>query len=68
MSFRAKWPTECMNCDDGIHVNQEVEFDDDRNLQHVICPEDLGLGGKPRPVCPHCFCVIPTSGVCDCRE
>lgn len=68
MSFLAQYPGDCRDCDDPILKGQEVEFDDDRNLLHVICPESIGLGGKPRPVCPACFCEIPFSGVCDCRE
>lgn len=66
--FTAKYRGECRDCDEGIHPGEQVEFDDDRNLLHVICPDDMGIGGVPRPVCPHCFCTIPTSGRCDCRD
>lgn len=64
MSFAAKWPGDCMDCDDGIYKGQIVEFDDARNLHHVVCPESL-LDGKPRPVCPRCFIQLPLTGKCE---
>lgn len=67
MSFRAKYPGDCRNCDEGIVRGQEVEYDDDRNLVHVLCPED-GINGAPLPVCPYCFCQYHPSVGCDCRD
>lgn len=67
MSFTAKWRGDCRDCDDGIFPGEHVEFDDERNLLHVVCPESL-RGGQPKPVCPSCFLELPTTGVCSCRE
>lgn len=64
MSFHAKYRGACDACDDPIHIGQEVEFTYDNHLVHVICPESLGPGGKPRPVCPRCFMELPTTGEC----
>jgi len=58
MPFAAKWPGDCVNCDEGIQPNERVEFNDDRELQHVHCPKDTTVGGQPRPVCPRCFLVM----------
>jgi hypothetical protein len=63
MAFAAKWPGDCRDCDDGIQRGELVEFDDDRNLLHVLCPESL-RGGKPKPVCPGCFLELPVTGRC----
>ena len=61
MSFRAKYPGVCAICDD-----QLVEYNDDEELSHVLCPEDMSsLTGKPRPVCPSCFVQLPLTGKCD---
>lgn len=69
MSFRAKFRGECRDCDEPILPGQEVEYDfDPRGLMHVLCPENVGLGGAPRPVCPHCFCEYPPLLSCECRE
>ena len=69
MSFTAKYRGTCRDCDDPIHPGQEVEMDDERNVFHVpVCPESLSAWGAPRPVCPRCFCEIPTSGVCGVCE
>ena len=62
MAFAAKWPGDCMDCDEGIHVGERVEFDDDRNLRHVLCPDDTDVHGNPKPVCPRCFLVMVRSG------
>jgi hypothetical protein len=67
VSFTAKWPGDCVQCGEEMK-GYEVEYNSANELQHVFCPEDLDMRGKPRPVCPHCFCSIPVSGVCDCRE
>lgn len=63
MAFTAKWPGDCRDCDDGIFPGERVEFDDDRNLLHVTCPESL-RGGKPKPVCPRCFLELSVTGRC----
>lgn len=67
MSFTAKYRGDCRDCDDPILPGQEVEYDFDRVLMHVTCPESLHLGG-PRPLCPVCFMELPVTGLCDCRE
>lgn len=65
MSFEAKWSSgSCVLCDDDILKGQLVEFNDDRDLMHVMCPENLSLG-KPKPVCPRCFIQLPVTGKCD---
>jgi hypothetical protein len=69
VSFRAKYRGECIDCDDPIEVGNLVEFDDDRNLRHVLCEDDRDFRtGRPLPVCPRCFCTIPVSGVCGVCE
>lgn len=68
MSFRVKWRTGCAQCDEDILEGQEAEYNFDNEIQHVVCPESMGAGGKPRQVCPLCFCEIPPIGRCDCRD
>jgi hypothetical protein len=69
VSFTAKFPGDCRDCDAGILPGQEVEFDFDRVLMHVVCPDTLqAVTGKPRPLCPQCFMELPVTGRCDCRE
>jgi hypothetical protein len=64
VSFTAKWSSgECVLCEDDILKGQLVEFNDDRELMHVMCP-DSTLGGKPRPICPRCFMELPVTGEC----
>ena len=64
MSFTAKYRGDCRDCDEGIRPGETVEFDDDRNVLHVVCPDRAGLEGKPRPVCPRCFMELPYSNEC----
>lgn len=64
MSFRARYRSACRDCDEGIHPGQVIDLDDDRSPYHVVCPDDVGLGGKPRPVCPRCFLVLLPNGSC----
>lgn len=55
MSFTARYPgSECVVCEEPIYVGQHVEFNDNRELMHVLCPTSIS-SGKPRPVCPRCF-------------
>lgn len=69
MSFTARFRGACRDCDDDILPGQEVEYDFDRVLMHVVCPDSLQAAtGQPRPLCPHCFLELPTVGECDCRE
>lgn len=68
MSFTAKYRSACRDCDEGIQPGETIELDDDREPYHVVCPDDRALDGKPRPVCPHCFLTLPSTGVCECRE
>lgn len=68
MSFQAKYKGACADCDDPVYVGQEVEYSGDRFIVHVVCPVDAYDTGIPRPVCPHCFMVLPVTGVCECRE
>lgn len=64
MAFRAKYPGECVQCGDDIHVGQMIEYNDDDELQHCLCPESLdSLNGKPKPVCPKCFCEMVRDGL-----
>ena len=65
MAFTAKFPGECRDCGEEIRPGETVEFDDDRNLLHVLCPEDATLYGKPKPVCPSCFVELPKTGRCE---
>lgn len=67
MSFVGKWPGECAQCGEETKGTL-VEYNYDNEIQHVLCPEEQGLHGKPRPVCPQCFCVMPSTGRCDCRD
>lgn len=68
MSFRARYKSPCRDCDEGIQPNELIELDDDRTPYHVVCPEDQRMDGKPAPVCPRCFMVIPVSGICGTCE
>lgn len=68
MAFTAKYRGVCRDCDDPINVGDWVEFDDDRNLLHQVCPEVRGLEGKPRRTCEYCFLTLPSVGPCECRE
>lgn len=67
MAFNAKYRGECIDCDDGIHPGELVEFNDDRDLHHVLCSQDATVGENfrrvPRPVCGRCFCVMVSDGV-----
>lgn len=63
MSFRAKYRGECVLCGDDVVPGQLIEFNDGRETQHVLCPDE-SAGGKPLPVCPRCFCVLPVTGEC----
>ena len=70
MSFVAKWRGECIDCDDPILPGQRVEFDDDRNLRHIMCEDHSmlapdGSGNRvPLPLCPRCFTEMSRTGVC----
>lgn len=66
MSFSAKYPGHCHACDEPIKVMQECTYNAADEVVHVICPE--AVPGKARPACPHCFCEIPPTGRCDCRD
>lgn len=71
MAFQAKYPGRCRDCDDPITVGDWVEFDDDRNLLHQVCPEEGVLVNNhraPRPLCPRCFLTLPRVGPCECSE
>jgi hypothetical protein len=66
VSFSAKWSSgSCADCGDDILKGQLVEFNDDRELMHVLCPDDMALDGKPKPVCPRFFMQLPATGKCD---
>lgn len=64
LSFHAKYRSECRDCDEGIHPGQVIDLDDDRSPYHVVCPDDVGMDNKPRPVCPRCFLVLLPNGAC----
>lgn len=69
MSFVAKYRGECIDCDDPILPGERVEFDDDRNLRHVLCEAHStfsgdGLRRVPLPLCPKCFTEMSRTGVC----
>jgi RNase P subunit RPR2 len=68
MTFEAKYRSGCEECDDPIIPGQEIEYTSEGHVVHVVCPEDRWADNTPRPVCPHCFMVLPNSGVCVCRE
>lgn len=56
MSFQARYPGQCANCEGRIHLGDFVEYDDDE-LVHSRCPvsmSDITVG--PREVlCGRCF-------------
>jgi hypothetical protein len=66
VSFTAQYSSgECADCGDRILKGQHVEYNFDRDLIHVVCPETLRYDGKPKPVCPSCFVELPVTGKCD---
>ena len=74
MTFYAKFPGSCVNCDDPIVVGQEIERTADWGYTHVVCPEDstvdpYGYKSVPLPVCPRCQMVVSQDearrGECD---
>ena len=66
MSFEAKFPGVCAACDERFPAETEVEYDSDHDLVHVDCP--ALVPARPREICPSCFCEVPATGRCDCRD
>jgi tRNA(Ile2) C34 agmatinyltransferase TiaS len=67
MAFTARYPGNCYDCDDPIVVGDLIEYNEAREVRHVLCPEEstsLGDGFKraPKPVCPRCFLVMVGDG------
>lgn len=52
MAFKAKYRGDCILCDEPVIPGQLVEFNWDRELQHVTCPENRHT--EPRPICNSC--------------
>lgn len=61
MSFTAKFPGECDDCDEPIEIGQVCEFQGNR-VVHAFCPPPRAQGWVK--VCSECFTEIPVSGIC----
>jgi hypothetical protein len=61
VSFLAKYRGTCSDCEQTIHPDDEVQYDEARELVHVECQQ---LERKPAPVCPTCWLEKP----CECEE
>lgn len=66
MTFRAKYPGRCAECDGDIEIEDHLDWNRDESVAvHAECaraPRQSQI--KPRETCPRCFMEIPVSNVC----
>lgn len=64
-TFAARYAGTCHACPVRIQPDDEVTYDGNDGLVHVICPENLIE--RHGQVCGSCFMEMPLTGVCpDC--
>jgi hypothetical protein len=61
MSFLAKYPGLCDDCDTKIEVGDLVLFNERDTIAHADCPATAPAAA----VCPTCYTEMPKTGVCD---
>lgn len=61
MSFEAKYPGRCAECDDRIEPGEQVTYSDDE-LVHVACDREPQREDDPDEACGKCWLVH--SGEC----
>jgi len=64
MSFEAKFPSECVGCDEGVKAGEVIAFATGGGVVHLVCPNPLP--DVSRPVCPRCFQEQSVNGSCGC--
>lgn len=65
-AFVAQYRSPCPLCGLDIRPGDDATFAAFDEAVHLKCPTDATT--LVRQVCPQCFCELPVTGVCGCRE
>lgn len=74
MSFEARYPGTCLDCEDTIGVGDQIEARFSQvardskvvGYAHAVCPDTDPMRFDPDQVCPECFTVKAVNGACAC--
>jgi hypothetical protein len=71
MTFRAKYPGRCAQCEEVIEQGDLLDWTDDAQVVHDGCIESVERNAfrlKPRETCPRCFTEKAVTGACLCDD